>query len=542
MRRRPSAPDRPPADVLVVGAGAAGAVVAAHLARSGFDVVCLEQGRWHAADEYPDENSPWELMLAGPWHPDPNVRRLPEDYPCDVSEAEIRPLMFNAVGGSTIHYTAIWNRLLPSDFRVRSVAGVADDWPLGYEELLPYYERMDVEMGIAGLGGDPAYPPGAPPPLPPHPIGEAGRKAAQGMNRLGWHWWPGTNAIASRPHGRLAQCARRGTCQTGCPQGAKASTDITHWPDALGNGARLLTGARVREILLDGRGRARGAVYLDEGGKEHLQEASVVVLAANGVGTPRLLLLSTSRRFPDGLANSSGLVGKRLMLHPAAAVLGVYKDDLESWLGPAGQPIGSLEFYETDLARGFPRGSKWDVIPGFGPQLLHSRLELDRTWGPAIHESTSRLVGHAFDWFVTVEDLPHEANEVILDPTLTDGAGIPAPRIRYLVPETAEAALEFAVARAVDAHEAAGAVETRVARVHADCGWHLLGTARIGSSPETSVCDPYGRAHDVPNLFVADGSVFVTAGAVNPTATICAFALRCAEHIAAGAGLQETPA
>jgi choline dehydrogenase-like flavoprotein len=182
------------------------------------------------------------------------------------------------------------------------------------------------------------------------------------------------------------------------------------------------------------------------------------------------------------------------------------------------------------------------VIPGFGPQLLHSRLELDRTWGRAIHESTSRLVGHAFDWFVTVEDLPQEANEVLLDPTLTDGAGIPAPRIRYRVPETAEAALEFAVARAIEAHEAAGAVETRVARVHADCGWHLLGTARIGSSPETSVCDPYGRVHDVPNLFVADGSVFVTAGAVNPTATICAFALRCAEHIAAGAGLQETPA
>ena len=310
---------------------------------------------------------------------------------------------------------------------------MADDWPFRYEDLLPYYERIDLEMGVAGLGGDPAYPPGAPPPMPPHPIGTAGRKAAEGMNRLGWHWWPGTNAIASRPYGRLAPCARRGTCQSGCPQGAKASTDITHWPDALRHGARLETGARVREIVLDARGRARGAVYRDEGGAERLQEASVVVLAANGVGTPRLLLLSSSPRFPDGLANASGLVGKRLMLHPAAAVLGVYEDDLESWLGPAGQPVGSLQFYESDVSRGFPRGAKWDVIPGFGPQLLHARLPLDQTWGPPIHESTRRLVGHAFDWFVTVEDLPQETNGVTLDPVLTDSDGIPAPRIAYRI-------------------------------------------------------------------------------------------------------------
>jgi choline dehydrogenase-like flavoprotein len=531
-----------PVDVLVVGAGAAGAVAAAHLAQAGFSVVCLEQGRWHAASEYPDESSPWELLLDGPWHPDPNVRRLPQDYPCEVSSAEIRPLMFNAVGGSTIHYTAIWNRLLPSDFRVRSVAGVADDWPLSYEELRPYYERIDREMGVAGLGGDPAYPPGAPPPLPPHPIGTAGRKAAEGMNRLGWHWWPGTNAIASRPHGRLAQCARRGTCQSGCPQGAKASTDITHWPDALSHGARLVTGARVREILLDPRGRARGAVYVAQDGAERLQEASVVVLAANGVGTPRLLLLSRSPRFPDGLANSSGLVGKRLMLHPAAAVLGVYEEELESWLGPAGQPIGSLQFYETDRERGFPRGAKWDLVPGFGPQLLLSRLDPGEAWGPTIHESTARLLGRAFDWFVTAEDLPDEANTVTLDPQLTDSHGIPAPRVAYKVAREAHAALAFNVARAVEAHEAAGAVETRVTHVHADCGWHLLGTARIGASPDTSVCDPHGRTHDVPNLFVADGSVFVTAGAVNPTATICAFALRCAEHIAREAGRLEVPA
>ncbi len=529
------------ADVLVVGAGAAGAVVTRRLAEAGLDVVCLEQGRWHAADEYPAASEPWELCLSKAWHPNPNVRRLPADYPCDVSSAEIAPLMFNAVGGSTIHYTAIWPRLLPSDFRVRTLDGVADDWPLSYEELLPYYERIDREMGVSGHAGDPAYPPGAPPPLPAHPIGAMGRTAAQGMNRLGWHWWPGTNAIPSREHGRLARCARRGTCQTGCPEGAKASTDLTHWPDALAHGARLVTGARVREIVLDGGGLAKGAVYVDGKGREHLQEASVVVLAANGIGTSRLLLLSRSARFPDGLANSSGLVGRRLMLHPAASVLGIYDEDLQSWHGPAGQPLGSLQFYETDASRGFVRGAKWDLVPGFGPQLLLWRLSPPETSGAAIHASVRRLLGRSFDWFITAEDLPDAENRVTLDPQLVDPAGIPAPRIAYRVPEHAEAALEFNIARAIEAHDAAGAIETRVARIHADCGWHLLGTARIGHDPDTSVCDPYGRTHDVPNLFVADGSVFVTAGAVNPTATICAFALRCAEHMLREARLQRAP-
>jgi choline dehydrogenase-like flavoprotein len=536
----PGPPER--ADVLVIGAGASGAVVTRRFAEARFRVVCLEQGSWHDASDYPGADSPWELLLAKQWHPDPNARGLPEDYPCEVSGAEISPLMFNAVGGSTIHYSGIWSRLAPSDFRVRTLDGVGDDWPISYEELLPYYERLDVEMGVAGLGGDPAYPPGAPPPLPPHPIGEHGRRAALGMNRLGWHWWPGTNAIASRPYGRLAQCQRRATCVTGCPTGAKASTDLTHWPVAVGHGARLVTGARVREIVLDAKGRGRGAVYLDRAGREHLQEADVIVLAANGIGTPRLLLLSASNRFPSGLANSSGLVGKRLMLHPAATVLGVYEDELQSWLGPAGQLIGSMEFYETDSSRGFHRGAKWDAIPGFGPQLLLGRLPVDDTWGPAIHESVRALVGRAFDWFLTVEDRPDEANSVALDPALADRDGIPAPRITYRLSEESRAALDFNIARAIEAHDASGSVQTIVSRVHADCGWHLMGTARIGSDPASSVCDPFGRTHDVANLFVVDGSTFVTSGATNPTATICAFALRCAEHVIETAGSQEIPA
>ena len=204
------------------------------------------------------------------------------------------------------------------------------------------------------------------------------------------------------------------------------------------------------------------------------------------------------------------------MLHPAASVLGAYEEGLDSWLGPAGQPVGSLQFYETDPTRGFVRGAKWDLIPGFGPQLLLWRLPPAATWGPSIHESVRRLLGRAFDWFITVEDLPEEENAITLDPELKDGDGIPAPRISYRLSENSRAALDFNVERAVEAHEAAGAVETIVSRMHADCGWHLMGTARIGIDPLSSVCDPFGRTHDVPNLFVADGSIFVTAGAMNP--------------------------
>ena len=159
----------------------------------------------------------------------------------------------------------------------------------------------------------------------------------------------------------------------GCPEGAKGSTDLSLWPGALEHGARLVTRARVREITVDARGRATGAIYIDRDGTERFQGASVVIVAANGVGTPRLLLLSTSSRFPDGLANSSGLVGKRLMLHPYMSVLGIYEDDLESWQGPWGTPLLSLQFADTDESRGFARGAQWDVMPLGGPLMALAR-------------------------------------------------------------------------------------------------------------------------------------------------------------------------
>ncbi len=537
--------DVPRADALVIGAGASGSIVAHHLAVAGFSVTCLEQGGWVNASDYPGDKAAYDLLASQRFHHDPNVRRWPADYPVDVSESEVFPQMFAGVGGSTLHFGGQWPRLFPSDFRVRSLDGVGDDWPIDYWDLLPYYERTDAALGIAGLAGDPVYPSGAPYPLPAHPINAYGRRAAMGMNALGWHWWPAPNAIASRDWGNLTRCARHGTCETGCPNGSKASLDRTHWPAALNAGARLVTGARVKEIEVDASGRATGAVYIDREGVERRAEADIVVLAANGVGTPRLLQLSASARFPDGLANSSGLVGTRLMLHPTGMVIGTYDEDMEAWKGPAGQTIHSFEFYESDEARGFIRGGKWQLMPGAGVLRMVVEPEgasFDEAWGAPMQRRVRDGIGRTCDWSVVTEDLPEERNTVTLDADLVDSDGIPAPKVTYTVADNNWKLLDWHLARQVEAHEAAGAIATQVIRIWNDQPGHLLGTARMGTDPATSVCDPYGRTHDVDNLFIVDGSVFVTAGGVNPTSTIVALALRTAEHIVATSGRQAVPA
>ena len=357
-----------PADVLIIGAGASGGVVAKRLSEAGFGVVCLEQGEWLDRADYPGNKLDWELKARKDWATSPNIRGLAQDYPIVEEDTPVSPLMYNAVGGSTIIFAGAWPRALPSDFRVRSLDGVADDWPIDYFELLPYFYRTDRDFGVSGLPGDPAYPPDTEDaPMPPLPIGSAGLKVARGMTKLGWHWWPEFNSINSVAYDGRRPCVQRSTCQSGCNEGAKASTDLTHWPKAIAKGARLITGARVRRIETDAKGLATGATWIDRDGAEHFQPAKVVVLAANAIGTPRLLLLSASPAHPDGLANSSGLVGKRLMMHPFANVAGLFEDPLMSWQGQFGDLIESLEFYETDEKRGFVRGARWGLAPTGGP-------------------------------------------------------------------------------------------------------------------------------------------------------------------------------
>jgi choline dehydrogenase-like flavoprotein len=530
MSSRPAFDENEIVDVLIVGAGAAGAAVAWSLAETRMRIVCVEQGGWMRTDEYPSTRRDWEQLATREYSANPNVRKRPEDYPIDDTDSPISPLNFNGVGGSTVMYAAHFPRLHPSDFRTRTLDGVGDDWPIDYATLEPFYALNDSMMGIAGLAGDPAYPPHEPT-LPPVPLGSAGETMARAFNELGWHWWPSETAIATRDYEGRAACVNLGPCATGCAQGAKGSTDVTYWPVAQRAGVELRTHCRVREVLVDGNDMATGVVYFDAEGVERVQRAHVVILACNGVGTARLLLNSKSARFPDGLANRSGLVGKNLMLHPWAMVRGVFEGDLKAQLGPMSCSIWSQQFYETDASRGFVRGYNLQVTRGQGPAttarylLGHGALP----WGADHHSTLRRHFGNMISVGVCCEDLPEECNRVTLHPTLTDSNGIPAPKITYRVGENTQRMLDHGVQRAVQALQTAGATDWRAEAPWRPTGWHLLGTARMGRDPQRSVVNEWGRCHDVKNLFIVDGSVFVTGGGVNPTATIQAVALHIAD-------------
>ena len=371
------------ADVLVIGSGAAGGALAWRLTELGARVVCLEQGDWVTPAAMGSAQLDYEkYLLRGAWHFDPNVRQKREDYPViSTGDDPVNVSMFNAVGGTTIHWQGHFPRFHPSDFRVESLDGVAEDWPVSYDELEPYYDLNDRMMGVSGLSGDPANPPRSPRPTPPLPLGVLGHRIAGAFESLGWHWWVGDQAILSEAYGGRPPCLLHGKCMFGCPIGAKASTDRVYWPGAIEKGAVLKTWARVREILVGRDGRVRGATYFDRDGNEHEELARIVVVCCNGVGTPRLLLNSTSSLFPDGLANSSGMVGRNFMVHPARWLPAVMDEVMDGHIGPFGVPLFSQEFYETDTSRGFVRGYTLAGERNFGP-LSHA---LSVPWGSGHH-------------------------------------------------------------------------------------------------------------------------------------------------------------
>jgi choline dehydrogenase-like flavoprotein len=501
-------------------------------------VVCLEQGPWPDRSSFRGATDEWELASRELWSGNPNIRRAPADYPIDLGASDVGVLNYNGVGGGTVLYAAQWPRLLPSDFTRLTDEGVADDWPLTYDELLPFYERTDQQFGVSGLGGDPAFPPGADPPLPPLPIGAGALEVARAHARLGWHWWPAANAILSAPWSGRHQCVQRATCLLGCDEGAKASTDLTHWPAFVAAGGRLVTGACVVSIPTDARGLATGAEWVDEEGGAHFQAADVVLLAANGIGTPRLLLASASSGAPAGLANSSGLVGRRLMVHPLALVRGLFRQDLESWRGHAGGSIVSYQFYASDERRGFVGGAKWAMAPTGGP--LRAALTNGGAWGDNHHRHVRDRFGCSAHWGLVCEDLPDPENRVDLSPTMTDRCGLAAPRVTYRIDDNTRALCEWHIDKARESLVEAGAWHTEVEFRYPPNG-HFMGTARMGDDREHSVVDRWSMAHDVPNLGIIDGSTFVTSGGVNPTSTIAALALRAVDHLLERRGDVPTP-
>ncbi|QCI63564.1 GMC family oxidoreductase [Phreatobacter stygius] len=518
---------REPVDVVVVGAGFGGAAFAWRLSqqRPGLKIVVLDRGGPADYAAMPMQTAGWQRAFLGPWAPSPNMRLAAgavspsADYPIDDSNSAFKPLMWNGFGGSTVNWAAHFPRLHPSDFRTRSLDGVGDDWPFSYADLEPYYDLNDERMGVAGLAGDPAYPPKPERAMPPVAPGRMGNLAAKAFDKLGWHWWPVDAAINTRPHAGRPACNHCGPCLTGCTTLAKASVDQTYLADAVRSGVELRGHAVVFQVEM-AAGRATGVRYRDGAGTEVAQPAAAVVVAGNGIGTARLLLAS-------GL--SSPALGHNLMFHGGAYVRGLFREELDGPVGPGGCAIYSHQFYETDLSRGFTRGVHLQVTRE--NPLMTQASRLPTPWGAESQALVRDEFKRSMAVLVLNEDLPEAHNRV----TLTDrieADGLPGVKLDYTVSAHTRKALDFGLDRAEEILQAAGAVATVRVDLAPYTGWHLLGTARMGVDPATSVTDGSGRCHAVANLIMADGSLFPTVGAVNPGSTIGALALRIADDLA----------
>ncbi len=530
-------------DFVVVGSGAAGGVMARELAQAGFEVLVLEQGpRFTAADFRHDELDVWfnNAMLNDPETSPQSFRRSADEAATRVRDF---PSLWYArmVGGSSNHFTANYWRFHQVDFKERSLLGTIPgtrfaDWPIDYAELEPYYTKVEWEVGVSGLAGaSPFDPPRSRPyPMPPLPVKSSGVLMERGARKLGLHPFPAPMAIASQPYRGRPACAHCGFCiGFGCEMQAKSSTLYTMIPEAEATGrCEVRSESYVFRVDTNDRGRVTGVSYFDAGKREHLQKARAVVLCANGAESARLLLMSANGRFPDGLANSSGLVGRNLMFNIYAEVNATFEHELNEYKSVQVTRIVH-DFYDSDPKRGFYGGGGFDAR--IGPNPIAWSLFApppDRAWGAGF-KSLLEAMPRAMLIATHSTSLPLESNRVDLDPQLKDAWGLPAMRITYRDHPDDLAMGRFLQDRAFEVLQAAGAQQVwKGPLAESPGGPHLLGTCRMGNDPQTSVVDRYHRAHDVPNLFVCDGSSFVTSGRGQPTMTIQALAFRAGEHIA----------
>lgn len=526
-------------DVLIIGAGAGGAAVSKRLSDAGVSVTCLEQGDWLHPMQHVHMYEGWELERLRTFDWNPNLRQFPEDY---VTTGNAAPQMMNGVGGSSLHYAGAWPRFKPVDFRKGSEHGLAGtiDWPISYEDLEPYYAINDAEVGVGRRTGDPGNPARPDGWGPASPGGRVGNKMGGGFDRLGWHWWPAENAILTRAKDGRLPCNACGSCLAGCPRHSINSVDVTYWPKALRNGVDLRTNARVEQITASG-GHATGATYVDRTtGKRSEVRAKIVVMAANAIGTPRLLLMSAQPGHPDGLANSHGMVGTHLTFHSWSFEDYWFDEPLEGFKGPEPAVLYSQQFYETETSRGFVNGFSLQVGTALGAanSALGTNTGHVAPWGPDHHRFFAEHFAHHALIYVQGEDLPVHTNRVTLDPDVTDSSGLPAPHVHYELHENDRRLVEWGRDRAREAADAAGGVtdsaSTGVGGISAPPpGWHIMSTCRMGNSPQDSVVNKFNQTWDVPNLFVADASALTTSGAVNPTSTLQAVSVRVAEYIKA---------
>jgi choline dehydrogenase-like flavoprotein len=517
-------------DVIVIGSGAGGGVVAKELGEAGLEVIVLEAGRrYDPYQDYPTQAVDFEVRATNVFAPkDPR-----RDQYTSGGKNQFLYSRVKGVGGATLGYHAMSPRLHESDFRVRSLDGVADDWPITYADLEPYYTKVEYELGVAGPDGaaaNPFDPPRSKPfPTPAHPFNLVSQAVKRGADKLGLHLVREPLAIPTKDWGGRPACINAGTCRIGCRIAAKSSIDVTYIPkgERTGN-VHVRTECMAREIKLGPDGRARSVVYFDRDGVEQEIFARAIVVAGNAVETARLLLLSKSPQFPDGLANSSGLVGKRFAEHFAIFASGMLPQRMDPWRGV---PTGGImqDFYETRKAQSFARG--WTISVENEPQWPLATARTLEGWGAAHKARMKETFGHRIGLGSVGEQLPDERNQVKLDPKVKDSYGLPVPLVILNHHENDQAMIAAMTSKHREILEAAGATDIHVHPATPGGSSHYLGTCRMGADPRTSVVDPLCKTHDVANLYIGDGSVFVTGGAVNPALSISALAARTADGI-----------
>jgi choline dehydrogenase-like flavoprotein len=531
-------------DFVIVGSGAAGGVVARQLAQAGPSVVVMEQGPrvWPGGLEH-DEMKHWYL---GGITNDPvkNPQTFRDDPSKTAQQTKLKPALWygRAVGGASLHYTANYWRFHEIDFNERSVLGEIPgtgfaDWPITYADLEKYYTQVEWEIGVSGLANaSPFDPPRSKPyPMPPLPVKSSGVIMERGARKLGLHPIPSPMAINSVPYRGRPACVHCGFCHGfACEVLAKASSLTTVIPEAEATGrCEVRSESYVHRIDVNKQGRVTGVAFFDRLKRERFQHARAVVVSANGAETPRLLLMSANAQFPQGLANSSGLVGKYLMFNYNSRALAVFDHPLNEYKSVQVTRIVH-DFYNSDPKRGFYGGGGMDARMGPQPATWAIRTATadGPKWGSELKAQLQEFT-HQMHIAGHTTSLAMESNNVTLDPELKDAWGLPAIRTTYKDHPDDLATAKFLQDRGVEILEAAGAKRAwRAPITPSTLSVHLLGTCRMGNDPKSSVIDKFHRSHDVPNLFLCDGSSLVTSGRGQPTMTIQALAFRAGEHIA----------
>jgi choline dehydrogenase-like flavoprotein len=531
-------------DFVIVGSGAAGGVLAKELSSNGFRVVVLEQGPYLTPNDF--THNEIEVFERHQLTNHPDIQPTTFRKTAQEKAKQQQCVMYGRiVGGSSVHFTANFWRLHEIDFIERSKVGEIPganfvDWPITYNDLEHYYTKVEWEVGVSGLAGaSPFDPPRSKPyPMPPLPVKGSGVIFERAAWKLGYHPFPAPMAILSQPRPGRDACLNCGFCLGfGCEVGAKSTSLSAMIPVAEATGrCEIRPNSYAHRIAIDKNGRATGVEYFDAKRNTYLQRAKAVVVCANGAETPRLLLLSASSRFPDGLANSSGMVGKCLMPNGNALVFGVFDEPLNDYKGFAVSRV-MHDFYELDHNKlGFYGGggldARFDATPA--SFAMGSLPPGTPRWGKEFKKTLRQNFTRTMEIFCHGTSLPVESNNFTLDPDVKDAWGLPALRMTFRDHPNDLKMMAWMQDRAMEILDAAGAKTKWRARVgEQQFAVHLLGTCRMGNDPKTSVINADHRTHDVPNLFLCDGSSLVTSGRGQPTMTIMALAFRAADRITA---------